>query len=882
MISAVISHFKISEKLGEGGMGIVYKAEDIRLHRTVAVKILRPEVIGDPDAKNRFLREARAASLLNHTNITSIYEIDEWEGQNYIVLEYVQGQTIKEILKQKKLDINRIVDYALQIAEALREAHQANIIHRDIKSENITITPQGRVKVMDFGLAKIAGSVTKTKIPSTMGTIAYMSPEQTRGDPLDIRTDIWSFGVVLYEMITGELPFKGDYEQAVIYSILSEEPKSISKLRTDVPEALEEVVNKALAKNREERFVSANEMLDELRSGGGESIATLNRAKKPQKKNVRTPASRRTRTASLLQKKSFILLPIIALALIVLVLILKNSSKNSALSPSVESKRLTSYEGVENHPALSPDGYKLAFTWASEQKENPDIYIKLIGHNEHFRLTNHPDMEYSATWSFDGNSIAFIRLGEEGSIYRKPIFSAGEAKKICNLNQSKPHPDIRPFVDWSPDGQWLAYNDFDSLSQTHVIYKLDINTGEKEQITYPEPEHIGDTNPKISPDGKWLAFGRVYSNATMDIYLLNLKNNRVRPVTSDRRQIDDLAWIADGKKIIFVSNRDGIPRLWSVRAKGGQPKLLEIGGLNAKHLSISRQHNRLVYSVEQLRCNIWRADIRNTDAGIIRCNRLLSSSKCDYFPVYSPNGQKIAFNSNQMGVSEICTCNLDGSQYVQLTDLQSNSGCPRWSPDGELILFDARPNGDGDILVVDANGSKPPQNLTDHPFDDRIPSWSRDGRFVYFGSNRSGSRQIFKMSAEGGDAVQLTQGGGNFGYESFDSQYFFYVNLGAIGISGPIYQINLETKQESIVIDEIIYAFRWVVNPEGIYYIVANEGKEPVLKLYRYPERIVEEIGIMETWCLFSDISDDGKNMLLWLTDEYSADIYMADFFGNK
>jgi serine/threonine protein kinase len=306
MVGRIISHYEITAKRGQGGIGLVYKAQDSKLQRTVALKVLRPEAIDDPDARNRFLREARAASVLNHPNIATIYEIDTWHGRDFIVMEYVEGETLKQIIHNSELRIINLVDYAIQIAEALKEAHKHSIIHRDIKSENIIIAPEGRVKVMDFGLAKIAGTVTKTKTPTTMGTIAYMSPEQTRGDPLDFRTDIWSFGVVLYEMITGELPFKGDYEQAIIYSILSEEPKQISELRSDVPKALTGIVQKSLSKNREERFGSAEELFNELRAVADDSAVKLNRAGRPQKKSARAAIIRRTKTVSLPQKKSFL------------------------------------------------------------------------------------------------------------------------------------------------------------------------------------------------------------------------------------------------------------------------------------------------------------------------------------------------------------------------------------------------------------------------------------------------------------------------------------------------------------------------------------------------------------------------------------------------
>jgi len=248
MIGKAISHYRILEKLGEGGMGIVYKAFDTKLEREVALKVLRPEAIGDSASRERFIREARAASALNHPNVTIIHEINEWHGQDFICMEYVAGETVKNKIKKGPMPLEEVLDIALQVAEALQEAHEHHVIHRDIKSENIMITPKGQVKVMDFGLAKIEGTATNTQIGTTMGTIAYMSPEQTRGESVDHRTDIWSFGVVLYEMLTGQLPFKGDYEQAVIYAILNEAPKSITGLRSGVPIKLEQIVEKALQK----------------------------------------------------------------------------------------------------------------------------------------------------------------------------------------------------------------------------------------------------------------------------------------------------------------------------------------------------------------------------------------------------------------------------------------------------------------------------------------------------------------------------------------------------------------------------------------------------------------------------------------------------------
>jgi serine/threonine protein kinase/tetratricopeptide (TPR) repeat protein len=258
MIGKQISHYHIIEKLGEGGMGVVYKAEDIKLKRTVALKFLPPEMTRDPEAKERFIHEAQAASSLQHNNICNIHDIDEIPGENqiFMVMDCYQGETLKEKIKGEGLKIKEIVDLTIQIAEGLLEAHTHGIIHRDIKPKNIIITSAGVVKIIDFGLARLTGRTLLTKTGTTLGTVAYMSPEQVRGDQVDHRTDIWSLGAVLYEMITGQLPFKSEYEQAVIYSILNEQPLYMKTLRSDIPTELEKIVETCLQKDPSARFQS--------------------------------------------------------------------------------------------------------------------------------------------------------------------------------------------------------------------------------------------------------------------------------------------------------------------------------------------------------------------------------------------------------------------------------------------------------------------------------------------------------------------------------------------------------------------------------------------------------------------------------------------------
>jgi TolB-like protein/predicted Ser/Thr protein kinase len=265
MIGKTISHYKILEKLGQGGMGTVYMAEDTKLDRTVALKFLTSQAVGEEDEKARFVHEAKAAAALSHPNVCHVYEIDESEGQTFIAMEYLEGQTLKEKINAGPLNLKRALELAIEIAGGLKEAHEAGIVHRDIKPANIMITTKGRTKITDFGLAKLTGGTKLTKTQTTLGTAPYMSPEQARGEETDRRTDIWSLGVVIYEMACGLRPFRGDYEPAVIYSILNERQEPLTALRTGVPVELERIVDKSLAKSPDERYQQVADMLVDLK-----------------------------------------------------------------------------------------------------------------------------------------------------------------------------------------------------------------------------------------------------------------------------------------------------------------------------------------------------------------------------------------------------------------------------------------------------------------------------------------------------------------------------------------------------------------------------------------------------------------------------------------
>ena len=258
--------YTILEELGRGGMGVVYKAEDTKLQRLVALKFLPSELTNVPEVKTRFMREAQAAAALDHPNICTVYEFDETEESTFISMAYIEGQSLKKKMESDPLELEEVISTATKVAEGLSEAHNKGIVHRDIKSGNIMVTDRGQVKIMDFGLARTAEQTLLTKAGTFMGTIAYMSPEQAKGETVDHRTDIWSFGVVLYEMLSGCLPFKGDNEQAVVYSILKENPKAITVLKSDIPVSIEQVVKKALEKDPDKRYQQIEELLDDLKS----------------------------------------------------------------------------------------------------------------------------------------------------------------------------------------------------------------------------------------------------------------------------------------------------------------------------------------------------------------------------------------------------------------------------------------------------------------------------------------------------------------------------------------------------------------------------------------------------------------------------------------
>ena len=375
MLGRTISHYKITEKLGEGGMGVVYKAEDSKLRRTVALKLPPLDQLAAEEAKARFVREAQAAAALNDPNICTVHEIDEADGRTFIAMEFVAGQNVKDKVRDGALPLDEALDIAIQAARALQTAHEEGIVHRDVKSANLMVTAQGQVKVMDFGLAQVGDRSQLTLSGTTLGTPAYMSPEQTQAQPTDRRTDIWSLGVVLYEMVTGQLPFHGEVLAAVTYAVVNTEPEPPSALRSGLPSELDQVIAKALAKDPAERYQHVDEMLEDLRVLEGQ-IGAPSSSTKPSKKP--STAAHREAVARTRRRRWAWALGVAAAAAVVTIAGLSVGNFLPTAEAPLEPLRpvpLTTYPGFEGNPSFSPDGNQVAFSW-NEQRDNWDSWVR--------------------------------------------------------------------------------------------------------------------------------------------------------------------------------------------------------------------------------------------------------------------------------------------------------------------------------------------------------------------------------------------------------------------------------------------------------------------------------------------------------------------------
>ncbi len=671
MIGKTVSHYKIISKLGEGGMGVVYKAEDTRLDRHVAIKFLPSSLDTQDTAKKRFIHEAKAASSLEHPNICAVYDIGETgDGQMFIAMPHYDGETLEERIAQGPLEIAEVIDIVTQLASGLAKAHEQGIVHRDIKPGNIFITKDGHVKILDFGLAKLANETRLTKSGTTLGTIAYMSPEQASGGDVDARSDIFSLGVVFYELLTGALPFKGDHEAAIMYGILHNDPEPLHTNRNDIPEGLQGVVEKALAKNVDERFQSAQEFMRTIAKLG---LLTGVR-EGSSSRSVRTGGiGMFTRVASLA------VLGIAALAVAVFVVRQTvNSSGNRPASISATHTQLT-FTGDAKNPIISPDRQFVAYSWEIEDEEQ--IVVRDIAGGEPIVVFEDFDHCFCLRWSPDGTRLLAALFTQDGERY---IYIA---PRLGGSGRRLPY---YPYAAWSPDGRRVAA----SWHPWKKIELINVATGAIEpNVSTLEFSYEWLNDLDWSPDGSRLLVHVGGEDGGHEVWTVTVDGKEARRVIKDR-EIVSPRWAPTGRSIYYVVPKGATQSLFRVGidTRSGQvtepPAVILSGMTGLGMLSVTSDGKAITYARHIVDRDIWMFSTDQAgEDGNSDPRRLTSGTAVDKQPSLSPDGREIAFVRSMGEASDVFIVPAEGGAVRQLTFTNSECYSPVWSPKGDEIAY---------------------------------------------------------------------------------------------------------------------------------------------------------------------------------------------------
>jgi eukaryotic-like serine/threonine-protein kinase len=840
--------YRLIDAVGAGGMGKVYRAVDTRLGRTVAIKMSRPEFA------SFFQREAEAISALNHPNICTLYDV----GPDYLVMEYIEGESLASRLERGPLPLSDALDCAAQMAEGLARAHEAGIVHRDLKPGNVMIKGDGLVKVLDFGLARASHPESAPVVRASLtgagvlaGTPAYMSPEQVRGGAADARSDVFSFGATLYEMLTGKRPFPGNSSDEVLSAVLDKEPPPVSQVIPQVPAELGRVVAQCLRKDASERFQSMGEVraaLEALRESAGGRVT-----------------ARRWWWVALAAGAA-------GLATLAAWLVLGRADRGA---PVYQAVPLTSVAGTPRFPTISPDGKTVAFVWDGPEGNSPAIYLQQVGATEPIRRANAPDAA-GAQWSPDGQSLLFTR----GRLWNWEFFTmpalAGAERKV---GQSK--SPVSSAL-WAPDGKHFILTDRGGAKMNrNALYLQSLATGERRPLTIPPQEANGDFGGAISPKGDVMVFYRMAALGFGDLCELRLKPG-YQPAGEPRRLVRDNSvafsqYGPDGRTIFYstVAGDTGVRRVRPGSSAG--PERVALPAEFIRAFTLAPAARRMVYQQDSNDTNIWRLDLEKGDPPV----PFLASSRADSSPTYSPDGRRIAFVSNRSGPSEIWVVNADGSGAVAVAGTTPTAvGGTDWLPDSRQVVFSTPEGQTNWRFAVNIEGGRPRKLAAEGG------RYARDGKSVYM-NRHDGAWNLYRAPLDGSEPVPVTRSGGANGRESPDGKYLYYgkrMDMGPAYPSPPnsLWRLPLdegEAKAE-VIVPEIASTFNFTVSNRGAYYLTPWQNGSCEIRFWDAATRKTSFLWKMDKrpWSGMT-VSPDGRYLLFAQIDRQQSELMLVESF---